>query len=71
MPINLSHGKYFPVRDAAEMLGLSVGRIRQLIAEERISAVKLTDRMSLIAESEVKRFSKLKRKPGRPAKKKS
>ncbi len=56
------------VQQAADKLGVTPGRVHQLIADGRIKARYLTPRMMLI---DVKELAKVKhRPPGRPPKKK-
>jgi site-specific DNA-methyltransferase (adenine-specific) len=61
--------KYLTTEEAAEFLGVTPSRIRQLISEERIKSEKY-GRDHLIQEEEVKYFAKEGRKKrGRPPKK--
>lgn len=56
----------FTVREFAEAVGLSAGRIRQLIVEGRIEATKRGMQL-FISESELLRFEKsIKKNPGWP-----
>ncbi len=57
-------------KQAAERLGVSTTRMRQLIFEGTIKAEK-AGRDNFIPESEVKRLESLERKTGRPKKKNS
>lgn len=60
--------KYLTTEEAAERLGVSASRIRQLISEERIKTSKF-GRDHLIQDDEVEYFAKKGRKKrGRPAK---
>ena len=56
----------FTVNDAAETLGVSAGRIRQLCIEHSIGKVIGRDR--LISQDGMKRLKEIPRKPGRPRK---
>lgn len=61
--------EYFTTEEAAEYLGVTSSRVRQLISEDRIKSEKL-GRDHLIQEEEVKYFAKKGRKKrGRPSKK--
>jgi len=61
--------KYLTTEEAAEFLGVTPSRIRQLISEERIKSEKY-GRDHLIQEEEVEYFAKEGRKKrGRPSKK--
>ncbi len=61
-------GKYFTTEDAANYLGVTPSRIRQLIAEERLESEKY-GRDHMIKESELANFAKHgKKKRGRPKK---
>ena len=60
---------YLTTKQAAENLGVSVGRIQQLIAEDRLPSVKIgRDRFILEKDLEIVRDRK---RTGRPAKEKS
>lgn len=56
---------YLTVSQAARVLGLSTGRIRQLVGSHeggKMRAVKVSPRVWLIAKSEVARHAKLRGK---------
>ena len=55
-------------KEAAESLGISSSRVRQLIRSGRIKATKLQAGLWLIEEEEIKNFSSLTRRAGRPRK---
>tara|TARA_R100000458_G_C8265445_1_gene240543 strand:+ start:203 stop:394 length:192 start_codon:yes stop_codon:yes gene_type:complete len=55
-------------KEAAESLGISSSRVRQLIRSGRIKATKLQAGLWLIEEEEIKNFSSLSRRAGRPRK---
>lgn len=48
-------GTYFTVREAADRLGVTPGRIRQLIVEKRIESI-IVGTVRLIPEAELKRL---------------
>lgn len=56
---------YVGVTVAAEMVGVTVGRIRQLIADETIKAERLNERAWAIPREELKKISRPK-SVGRP-----
>jgi excisionase family DNA binding protein len=62
----LSKKEWLSVADAARVLGLSVGRIRQLLLAGRIEGVKLNARAWAISAASVRAFQKLDRPPGNP-----
>jgi excisionase family DNA binding protein len=55
-------------KEAAESLGISSSRVRQLIRSGRIKATKLQAGLWLIEAEEIKNFSSLSRRAGRPRK---
>ena len=58
--------KFYTTEEAANYLGVTPSRIRQLILEERLNSMKM-GRDHLILESELKTFSQQgKKKRGRP-----
>jgi hypothetical protein len=57
------------VHKAADRLGVTPGRVRQLISMGRIKARHLTARMMLIDERELSKPNVKNRAPGRPARK--
>lgn len=60
------HGIYYGVADAAETIGCTVGRMRQLIRAGDIDYVEVSPRVCLIPEAEVERLRDNKPKHGRP-----
>lgn len=52
--------------EVAERLGVSPGRVRQFVSQERLSAVK-EGRSLLFEDDEVSRFERQQRNPGRPS----
>ena len=61
--------KFYTTAAAAEYLGVSAARIRQLIMEDRLKSEKY-GRDHLIREAELRAYAMTgKRKPGRPSKK--
>ncbi len=59
---------YFTANQAAEKLGVSAGRIRQMILDGVIKEAEKFGRDNAITEDEVLRLQSVERKPGRPAK---
>ncbi|MGI8468838.1 MAG: excisionase family DNA-binding protein [Pyrinomonadaceae bacterium] len=57
---------YLTTQEAAEKLGVSGGRIRQLVAEKRLNAVKV-GQTNLIKESALK-LAQDRKRAGRPRK---
>tara|TARA_R100000329_G_C7518284_1_gene182716 strand:- start:263 stop:469 length:207 start_codon:yes stop_codon:yes gene_type:complete len=55
-------------KDAAELLGISTSRVRQLIRSGKLKALRLPAGVWLIEEEELKNFSSLTRSAGRPRK---
>ena len=53
-------------KEAAELLGISTSRVRQLIRAEKIKATRLPAGIWIIDQEELKSFSLLTRKAGRP-----
>lgn len=60
--------EYVNVDTAAKMIGVSSGRVRQLIANGRLSTFKITKRLNMIPLREVEFFVNTPRKEGRPKK---
>jgi excisionase family DNA binding protein len=58
--------RWMSVGEAAEYLGLSEGRIRQLLLAERIEAMKLNERAWAIPKTALDDFKKLDRPAGNP-----
>ena len=61
---------WIPSSEAAEILGVTPGRVRQLIVADEIPSV-LIGRMRLLERKAVERFAKIERIPGRQPGKKS
>jgi excisionase family DNA binding protein len=59
----------FTTNEAAEMLGVSAARIRQMVIAGIVTAEK-RGRDLLIPQSQIEKAKKRKTSPGRPAKKK-
>lgn len=57
---------FLTTKEAAERLGVSDARIRQMILEGVIKNAQKFGRENVISEVEVKRLEKSDRKPGRP-----
>ena len=56
---------YLTTKEVAEKLGVTIGRIQQLVAEKRLNAVKV-GRDNLISEKDIASFERL--SVGRPKK---
>lgn len=54
MSIDLAKGTYLNVADAAAYIGVTTGRIRQLIRDEQLEAIRIDNRTYLINESALK-----------------
>ena len=59
-------GEFMSVNDAAVVIGCTAGRIRQLLLAGDMLGEKLNERAWIIPKSEVQRFKKKPRRPGRP-----
>lgn len=55
MPVKLN-GVYYGTKDAAEQLGRTEGRIRQMIRGGEMQAVEISPRVWLVPEREIKRI---------------
>jgi excisionase family DNA binding protein len=62
---------YLTAKQAAERLGISDARIRQMIIEGVIKGASKFGRENVIPEKEVERLENIDRKPGRPPKDKT
>jgi excisionase family DNA binding protein len=56
--VEIPKGRYYGVKDAAEEIGITVGRIRQMIRWGQLSAIRISDRVWLISEREVQKHKK-------------
>lgn len=61
----LAPSTWMTVCETADFLGISVGRVRQLLLENSLSGEKFGNTWA-IARSEVERFAKLDRPSGNP-----
>ena len=59
-------GEFLSVNDAAEAIGCTSGRVRQLLIAGEMRGDKLNERAWIIPKSEVERFQDKPRRPGRP-----
>lgn len=57
------------VAQAADFLDVTPCRVLQFIRDKRLKAQKVTPQFYLVDSADLRRFKKLTRKPGRPAKK--
>jgi excisionase family DNA binding protein len=65
-------GGYLTTEEAAQALGITQARIRQLVLDGTLSAIKFGDTRYgtwLIPENEVERYKHTRRRRGRPSKK--
>lgn len=53
------------VSDAAKLLGVTRARVLQFIDDARLPATKVTPKLYLLDAADVKRFSRIPRRPGR------
>jgi len=65
MPLHLQE-KLYSVKEAAQMLGVTAGRIRQLVIEQRIKAFKIAN-VLVLPSREVERYAS-ERRPYRRSK---
>ena len=54
--IELDGEKYYTPKEAAEKLGVSVGRIAQLRKEELLKAVRVSERKFLFSEQAIRNY---------------
>ena len=54
------------VNEAARIIGVTVGRVRQLLIAEELDGCKLNARAWLVKRSDAERFAKQPRSTGRP-----
>ena len=66
MPVKLN-GTYYGTQDAANELGLTVGRIRQMIRADEMHAIQVSAHAWLIPEREIKRLTKTRKPPAKMA----
>jgi len=57
--------RYYSVREAAQALGVSRGRVHQFVCEGRLRGERIGN-VLVFRESEIKRFRRIPRTPGRP-----
>ena len=65
MSIDISKGTYYSVADAAEFIGVTPGRIRQMVRDGVIESIKVDDRCYIISEKNLRKHLKPQEK-GRP-----
>jgi excisionase family DNA binding protein len=64
-------GRYLTTEEAAQALGITQARIRQLILDGTLSAIKLGHEQYgtwLVPEAEIEKYKQTRRKRGRPSK---
>lgn len=57
--VEIPKGRYYGVQDAASEIGVTVGRVRQMIRWGDMVAIRISDRVWLISEREVEKHKKL------------
>jgi hypothetical protein len=62
------HPDWITVVKAAEILGVTAGRVQQLVVAKRLTATPVNPRLNLLSCAEVLRFKRRKRPGGRPRK---
>lgn len=58
--------QFASVAEAAAALGVSRGRVRQLIRQGRLGPTEIIGRLRMIPRTDLARFAALPRSPGRP-----
>ncbi len=66
--MQMTLGDFFTVKDVAQKLKVSVGRIHQLITDGRITPVKKIGNYNFFDKESVEKLAKTPRKTGRPKK---
>ena len=61
----ITENRWYTVAEVAESLGVTAGRVRQFLAEGRLSGEKF-GHLWAINQSELERFRAIDRKPGNP-----
>lgn len=61
-----SEQKMITSREAAELCGVTQGRVRQWVMEDRLAAYRVTPKLSLYKLSDVLKIANEERKVGRP-----
>lgn len=56
--VEIPKGRYYGVADAAEEIGITVGRVRQMIRWGEMEAIRISERVWIIAEREVEKHKK-------------
>ena len=59
-------GEYLTTRDVANRLGVTPGRVRQFVVEQRLVVANRAGAMLFFRESDVEEFEKIERMTGRP-----
>lgn len=62
------NGKYLTTQDIAKKLRVSVGRIRQFVAEKRIKVAMKIGNVNFFDPENVEKFARIERKTGKPKK---
>lgn len=60
------HGEYLGIAEAAEVIGVSTSRLRQMIRDEGVKAICISERVWLMERAEVDRVKSIPQKTGRP-----
>ena len=59
-------GEYYGIAEAAQIIGVSTSRLRQMIREEGVRAICISERVWLMESAEVERVKAIPQKTGRP-----
>lgn len=59
-------GEYYGIGEAATIIGVTTSRLRQMIRDEGVRAICISERVWLMERSEVERVKSLPQKTGRP-----
>lgn len=57
---------FYNVREAAAVIGVTPGRVRQMLVDNEIKGVRANPRAWLISKKEVERVAKIEHSTGRP-----
>lgn len=60
------HGEYCGISEAAQLIGVSTSRLRQMIRDEVVRAISISERVWLMEREEVERVKAIPQKTGRP-----
>lgn len=60
------HGEYCGISEAAQLIGVSTSRLRQMIRDEAVRAISISERVWLMEREEIERVKAIPQKTGRP-----